>query len=538
MAFISYLKIRMRIYTNRLKQNSSVENAGTVAGYIFILTVICAISYFVLKVLSQGNAENIGKFVFAFFIFLTIIAISKNFSYIYKQYFEAPDKEILLYVPISHTAIVLIRYLEALREFFGIFSFFYIPVLISAVILGKANVFYFISCIIGLLPIGILVVSLLKMLLVLSFWISKGLNLKKIALGLSGALSATVFIIIIFFSEKLSNLFDTNTPIASIVLLPIKLYANFLLSGGNSFSSNSIWLVELLLISAVAACIAFVLTNRALYYGMVVVSNESKSSTGKTVCNAEKKNIGNFIRSFILKTNLPALTKKDLLYLFGNIGSLKGIVFPIFLFSLYDYKYQFMDSGEALFFILLIVSIWISITLSHSVFVTEGSCFYLINNSPIGNKEIVKAKVLSVVLSLFPILGIFESIVFIIHRVPMSRVIFTIVWTLIVAALCSIICLCYEFRNSQIKQVGIVVGFEVAIRIFGVVLFVILPFSAILYGAYFLAFIIQLTKTSLIVSAIVRIIVPVALLIIAISTVLFYTKSLFRKVEKVMHEVY
>ncbi|WP_189013190.1 hypothetical protein [Paenibacillus marchantiophytorum] len=473
---ISYLRLRVSLQINRLKQNKIEENAGTVAGYMILFLIVSVCSYFLLKFSAQDNKTIVTLSVFSI---LMIISIPKTFNVIYQQYFESLDREILLYIPISHSAVVLIRYVEALLNLFKVYYLLYLPLLVTLVFSGNITILSLLFCIIGLLPINIIIVSLLKILIVISFWVSRGKNIKSTVLTLSGVITAIVYIIIIFFSSQLTQIFETKTPIYKFLLIPIELYANFLSESEIRFYITCF--LKISLISIAIFGIAYFLTIKALINGMLVESKEIGKEDSRI--SSKKKLLSQLFIQY-----LPSISQKDIRYLFRSFENWKGVVFPIFLCLLYEYKFDSIQSKLGVYSLLAFLLIWIALSLSFRVIVLEGGCFYLLYNSPIKYIDILKEKVLTVLLITFPILFLVEITLFIVHKWSLIDILFSILWSLITLVLCSVFCISTLLKEARFETSGIQVDFRISLKIFLLLIFSLSLWSLLLYGEYYVMF--------------------------------------------------
>lgn len=512
---ISYLRLRVSLQINRLKQNKTEVNAGTVAGYMILFCIVSVCSYFLLEFSAQDNKTIVTLGVF---IILMIISIPRTFNVIYRQYFESLDREILLYIPMSHSAVVMIRYVEALLNIFKVYYLLYLPLLVTLVFSGNITILSLLFCIIGLLPINIIIVSLLKILIVISFWVSRGKNIKSTVLMLSGVITAIVYIIIIFFSSQLTQVFETNTPIYKFLLIPIELYANFL-------SGSEIWryitcFVKISLISIAIFGIAYFLTVKALNNGMLVESKETGGEGSKVIS-----------KKILFIQYLPSISQKDILYLFRSFENWKGVVFPIFLSLLYESKFGFIQSKLGVYSLLAFVLIWIALSLSFRVIVLEGGCFYLLYNSPIKFIDIVKEKVLTVFVITFPILFLVEITLLIVHKWSLIDILFSIIWSLITVVLCAVFCISTLLKEARYGTSGIQVDFRIKLKIFLLLILTLSFWSLLLYGEYYVIFNISGY-------IVLRFILSLLFLITGAIAWKLSAKTVFRGISETKHEIY
>ena len=175
-----------------------------------------------------------------------------------------------------------------------------------------------------------------------------------------------------------------------------------------------------------------------------------------------------------LKYNSISILKKDVVFLLSNSEIFKLYAEVVFLFSIFNIKFECDPNGIFYFLLLIIKTVIIVITLSYFITRSEKESFYIILNSGIRIRDLIKSKAVTIISIVMPFITVMDIIAAIIIKQNFMVLFYEVLVDLsiiIFVSIVSIICI-FKHLNVSVKKVEVefIAGIEIFFNL--IVLFI------------------------------------------------------------------
>lgn len=197
--FVKFVSLKYKITNNNPNKSKLQLYAGWFAGIVLYALFVCII-FMIIKLLPSTVQSNMDKYTISLFAFLCIISISTAMKNFYHEYFSSPEREILLFVPIERSQIILSRFFVitdsiVLVNFLVLFSF-----VLANVLAGNLDLPILLITVPQIITYSIFPAVWHTLCTVLPFYF-QGKQLKKVAYLIMTGASVGVIIIIIYIQN-------------------------------------------------------------------------------------------------------------------------------------------------------------------------------------------------------------------------------------------------------------------------------------------------------------------------------------------------
>ncbi|WP_062350733.1 elicitor-associated permease-like protein [Bacillus kwashiorkori] len=420
MQFIQYVSLKYKIKKNHSNMSKMQVYAGWFAG-ILLYSLFIAIMYFIIKLFPSSVQVNMNKYTASLYAFLCIVSISTAVKNFYHEYFLSPEREILLFVPIRHSQVILSRFFVITEgivffNFIVLFSF-----VLANVLAGNIHIFFLVITSLQIIALSIFSSSFAHVLYSFAFFLSKGRALRSIAFTIMTGASISVIFVIIYI-QNYSSFFLTNNSYISSIFYVLFSYPLALISSKLGFSDVIIFSIGITFSALLFFVVSYFLTKLAYRKGFITV----------TIMQAERTMHSAKISQRISDSRNNFFIKKDLLYLVRNPKLFSAFVSPILFISLIEYKNQFASWGVFLTILLNIIAITFTIVLLNIIFSDDLNNQELLFVIPFNIRILYKnrSKLLHILAFLFS--SIFIVIICFLESVQFEFIVFAVLQLLVI----------------------------------------------------------------------------------------------------------
>lgn len=107
--FVRYVSLKYKITNNNPNKSKLQHYAEWFAGIVLYALFVCII-FMIIQFLPSSVQSNMDLYTISLFAFLCIVSISTAIKNFYHEYFSSPEREILLFVPIKRSQVILSRF--------------------------------------------------------------------------------------------------------------------------------------------------------------------------------------------------------------------------------------------------------------------------------------------------------------------------------------------------------------------------------------------------------------------------------------------
>ncbi|MED0673552.1 elicitor-associated permease-like protein [Aneurinibacillus aneurinilyticus] len=352
MNFIKYLSFKYKLNSNHRK--SSAEALADKVAFFILIAIVTAIVYFIIKLFPQSIQDNMNQYAMGVFAFVYVISLSSAVKKYYKEYFLAPEREILLIAPIRNSQIILSRFFIVAFDVLVFGCIFLLPFVTANYFAGNIHFGIVLITIPQVLAVAIVSSFFAHTLFAFAYMFTRGKGLKTAAYTLVVIASVGVIAIIVFWQNYKSFFLVQDHLLKGIFHVLFK-YPEYMLA--NQITGADIGIFSLVSIAnmLILLFLAFSLTSFCYKKGLLSVSSR----------DLEKSFYISKLSAFLNKHVENAFLKKDILYLIRSPKLFSVYITPILFTSILEIRIQFASLGVFFsIFISVFIAIIVSITLN------------------------------------------------------------------------------------------------------------------------------------------------------------------------------
>ncbi|MEL3959186.1 elicitor-associated permease-like protein [Caldifermentibacillus hisashii] len=420
MNFVKFVSLKYKITNNNPNKSKLQLYAGWFAGIVLYALFVCII-FMIIKLLPSTVQSNMDKYTISLFAFLCIISISTAMKNFYHEYFSSPEREILLFVPIERSQIILSRFFVitdsiVLVNFLVLFSF-----VLANVLAGNLDLPILLITVPQIITYSIFSSSLAHLVYSFAFFISRGKQLKKVAYLIMTGASVGVIIIIIYI-QNYADFFLSNNSYFAKAFYVIFQYPFYLLSDQFYYSQIFSFTITVCLNALLFFIISYYITKLAYHKGLLAIT--ARDTEGYANPLKISKKINHSLRNQFLI--------KDLLYLIRNPKLFSNFMSPILFISLIEYKNQFASWGVFLTILINIIAIVFLVILINLVFSDDLNNQELLFVVPFNIVALFKSRSKMLNFLCFLISSIFILVICILESLRIEFILFAIIQLFII----------------------------------------------------------------------------------------------------------
>lgn len=352
MNFIKYLSFKYKLNSNQ--RRSSAEALAEKVAFFVLIAIVTAIVYFIVKLFPQSIQENMNQYAMGVFAFVYVISLSSSVKKYYKEYFLAPEREILLIAPIRNSQIILSRFFIIAFDVLVFGCIFLIPFVTANYFAGNIHFGIVLITIPQVLAIAIVSSFFAHILFAFAYILTKGKGLKTVAYTLVVIASIGVIAIIVFLQNYKSFFLVQDHLLKGIFHVLFK-YPEYMLANQIAGADIGIFTLISIINMFILLFLAYSLTSYCYKKGLLSVSSR----------DLEKSFYISKLSMFLNKHIENFFLKKDILYLIRSPKLFSVYITPILFTSVLEIRIQFASLGVFFsIFISVFTAIIVSITLN------------------------------------------------------------------------------------------------------------------------------------------------------------------------------
>lgn len=391
--------------------------------FIFLTTKLLDMGMLKLQTLSPDVFNSLMiKGYSIIFLIIFIVQIINSFVITLNTYYQTKELETLFISPISRTAVFFSKFFETHLKTSWMLVVFGFPLLISAGLIFKANVFYYLYSLIIFIMFSTIPVNIGIAAAMFAAGVFSIKKMKKfIVTFLIITIAAAVTIVRLIKPERFINpelfatlaLFINEIQTPSFILLPNRWVSEAIFNFLNkNYSEIFVFAALIFLTSYITGLVSFMVYQKRHFAGWISlqegdITSKTKKTLSEKTGTVSKLAENKFIKKLISGFNVTsrALFKKEFLYQIRDTKTINqmfilSLLIIVYLFSIvslplnwedYIYWLKYSISFFNLGLILIIITAVCS-RLMYPAIVAEKSTLWIIKTAPITPKRYVWTK--------------------------------------------------------------------------------------------------------------------------------------------------